>query len=372
MLSLLSIFRKSPPTRGSGIELREDGSTKFTGRIDRKLSFVFIFLFILVLVVGGTSFFLLRSHLLKSDVIARQSEQAQFVEQIDSRLQSFTAEIQLAQLQGRAIPDSLIKTSSKDFDTLLTLYKKSGGEARNIQEMQEMIADAEGVAARIVSRTQNGLGRPESEVNIHDLEVMESIQHRIQVFADRISMEHESIEDRLVSETRRKMRMTMEFNVALVLIGTLFLLASKRYFHRAIVLPLRQLAERSSEIAKGDLSKTVPVTSTDEIGLLSHAFNRMAEQLKEHEEKLKGLAILEERERLACELHDSLAQDLAYFRLKLIEAETSLGKNASTARRNILTELLKTVDEAYQNLRESIFGLRALAVKNQRRTRRRP
>jgi hypothetical protein len=110
-------------------------------------------------VVGGTSFYLLRSHLLKSDVVARQSEQVQFVEQIDSRLQSFTAEIQLAQLQGRAIPDSLIKTSSKDFDTLLTLYKKSGGEARNIQEMREMIADAEGVAARIVSRTQNGLAR---------------------------------------------------------------------------------------------------------------------------------------------------------------------------------------------------------------------
>ncbi len=365
MLSLLALFRKSPPTRGSGVELHEEVSRKFTGRIDRKLSFVFIFLFILVLVVGGTSFYLLRSHLLKSDAIARQSEQIQFVEQIDSGLQSFTAEIQLAQLQRRAIPDSLIRTSSKDFDTLLTLYKKSGGEARNIQEMQEMVADAEAVAARIVSRTQDRLGRTGNEVNIHDLEVMESIQHRIQVFADRISMEHESVEDRLVFETRQKMRMTMGFNVALVLIGTLFLAVSKRYFHRAIVVPLRQLAERSSEIAKGDLSKTVPVTSTDEIGLLSHAFNRMAKQLREHEEKLKGLAMLEERERLACELHDSLAQDLACFRLKLIEADTSLGKRASTQTKNILTELFKTVDEAYRNLRESIFGLRTLALGNQ-------
>ncbi len=133
MLSLLARFRKSPPTRGSGIELHEDASREFTGRIDRKLSFVFIFLFILVVVVGGTSFYLLRSHLLKSDVIARQSEQVQFVEQIDSGLQSFTAEIQLAQLQGRAIPDSLVKTSSKDFDTLLTLYKKSG-ERREISK----------------------------------------------------------------------------------------------------------------------------------------------------------------------------------------------------------------------------------------------
>jgi nitrate/nitrite-specific signal transduction histidine kinase len=201
-------------------------------------------------------------------------------------------------------------------------------------------------------------------VNIRDLEVMEGIQHRIQVFNDRIDVEHESTEERLILETREKMRMTMGFNVALVLLGTFFLLASRRYFHRAIVLPVRQLAERASEIAKGDLSKTVPVTSTDEIGLLSHAFNLMAEQLKEHEEKLKGLAILEERERLACELHDSLAQDLAFLRLKLIEAEGSLREDTHAEGKHVVKELFQIVDEAYQDLRESIYGLRALALKN--------
>jgi len=353
MLSGFTLLQKPSPT-----------STGFRGRIDRRLSIVFIFLFILVLVVGGTSFYLLRSHLLKSDAIARQGEQIQFVEQIESRLQSFTAEIQLAQLQVRAIPDALIETSLKDFDALLALYKKSGGTTRNIEEMQQMIADAGRVAAKIVRRMQGGLGRPGSEVNIRDLEAMEAIQHRIQIFADRVSMEHEEIEDRLVSETRQKMQMTMVFNVALVLIGTFFLLASKRYFHRAIVLPVRQLAERASEIAKGDLSKTVPVTSTDEIGLLSHAFNRMAEQLKAHEEKLKGLAVLEERERLACELHDSLAQDLAVLRLKLIEADESLRGDTHTETKHLVKELFQIVDEAYQDLRESIYGLRALALKN--------
>jgi len=364
MLSVFSLSQTSTPTKCSGIVSPDTANTEFRGRIDRRLSVVFIFLFILVLVVGGTSFYLLRSHLLKSDAIARQGEQIQFVEQIESRLQSFTAEIQLAQLQRRAIPDALIETSLKDFDALLALYKKSGGTTRNIEEMQQMIADAGRVAAKIVRRMQGGLGRPGSEVNIRDLEAMEAIQHRIQIFADRVSMEHEEIEDRLVSETRQKMQMTMVFNVALVLIGTFFLLASKRYFHRAIVLPVRQLAERASEIAKGDLAKTVPVTSTDEIGLLSHAFNLMVEQLKEHEEKLKGLAILEERERLACELHDSLAQDLAFLRLKLIEAEGSLREDTHTEGKDLVKELFQIVDEAYQDLRESIYGLRALALKN--------
>ena len=358
------LLNKAYSTVGTGTARNETSSPEFTGRIDRRLSYVFVSLFVLVLAVGGSSLYLLSSHLLKSDIIARHSEQVHIVEQTDRRLQSFTSAIQLAQLQGRTIPDSLIKASLRDFETLLTLYKGSGGAERNIQELRQMITDAERVAARIVDQMQNGRARSGGEVNTHDLAAMEAIQQRIQVFTERISMDHERIEDQLVSETRQKMRMTMGFNVGLVLIGTLFLLASKRYFHHSIALPLRQLAERSSQIAKGQFAKTMPITSRDEIGLLSHAFNRMAEQLKEHEEKSKGLAILEERERLASELHDSLAQDLAFLRIKLIEAERSFRGNASLGTTQLLNELFPIVDEAYQNLREAIFGLRALVLKN--------
>ena len=361
----LSVRRQRPHfIEGEGRVPQDAASPKFTGRLDRRLSVVFAFLFVLVLVVGGSSLYLLRSHLLKSDAIAKQSEQIQLVEEIESRLQSFTAEIEMAQLQGRTIPDTLIQTSLKDFDSLLSRYKKSGGVARNLEEMQQMVADTERLAAKIVDRMRRGLGSPGSDVNIRDLEAMETIQHRLQVFADRTDIEHERTEDQLVSETRRKMSMTMGVNVALVLLGTLFLLAAKRYCHRAIVLPLRQLAERASEIAKGDLSQTVPVTSREEIGLLSHAFNRMADQLKEHQEKLKGLAVLEERERLACELHDSLAQDLAFLRLKLIETERTLGGDSPAANKHMVKELFHIVDAAYEDLRESIYGLRALALKN--------
>ena len=332
--------------------------------MDRRLSFVFVSLFLLVLLVGGISLYLLSSHLLKSDVIATQSEQVHIVEQLDRHLQSFTSEIQLAQLQGREVSDSRIRTSMKDFETLLALYKEAGGAERDIQELRQMIADAERVAARFVNRMQHRAKGSQSGFDTHDLEVMEAIQQRIQVFTDRISVEHERLEDQLVSETRHKLRITVGLNIALVLIGTAFLLTAKYYFSHAIAQPLRQLAERSSDIAKGKFPETIPIISRDEIGLLSHSFNRMAEQLKGHEGKLKGLAILEERERLACELHDSLAQDLACLRLNLIEAERSFGRNASVETKTLLSELFQMVDEAYQNLRESIFGLRALALKN--------
>jgi len=153
------------------------------------------------------------------------------------------------------------------------------------------------------------------------------------------------------------------FNVALVLLGTVFLLALRRYFNYAIAAPLRKLAERSSKIAQGEFPENMPIASRDEIGLLSHSFNHMAERLKEHQEKLTGLAILEERERLACELHDSLAQDLACIRLKLIEADKRVGANETGAVQEMTRDLFRMVDEAYQDLRESIFGLRALRLR---------
>jgi NarL family two-component system sensor histidine kinase LiaS len=173
-----------------------------------------------------------------------------------------------------------------------------------------------------------------------------------------LTEEHERVEDQLVSETHHKMRLIIGFNVALLLLGTVFLVALKRYFNYAIAAPLRKLAERSSNIAQGEFPENMPIASRDEIGLLSHSFNHMAERLKKHQEKLRGLAILEERERLACELHDSLAQDLACMRLKLIASDKSTGASQES-----IQELFTMVDEAYQDLRESIFGLRALSLR---------
>ena len=364
MISLFALRQKPYVASESGAVARDFSDNEFTGRIDHRLGLVFFSLFMLVLLVGGSSLYLLSAHLLKANAIAKQREQVHIVEQIDRYLQHFTSEIQLAQLQGRTIPTSLINTSLTDLEALLTRYQDLGGSERNFKEMSQMIAEAEGAAANFVGQSRDGARQSRAQANTRDLEVMEAIQQRIQLFADRVSMEHDAIEDALVSQTRQRMRMTIGFNVALVLIGVVFLLGAKRYFHQAIALPLRQLVEKSSQIAKGEFPKTIPVTSTDEIGLLSHAFNRMAGQLKAHDEKAKGLAVLEERERLASELHDNLAQDLAFLRIKLIDAERSLCGNSSPEAKQLLKELFPIVDEAYQNLREAIFGLRALASRN--------
>jgi serine phosphatase RsbU (regulator of sigma subunit) len=53
------------------------------------------------------------------------------------------------------------------------------------------------------------------------------------------------------------------------------------YFARKIAGPIENLSEISAQVARGDLSKSVPVTSDDEIGVLSNNFNQMVEGLRE-------------------------------------------------------------------------------------------
>ncbi len=49
---------------------------------------------------------------------------------------------------------------------------------------------------------------------------------------------------------------------------------------KTMVTPLQRLTDGLQEVAEGDFSKTLEVTSQDEIGLLTESFNSMAEQLE--------------------------------------------------------------------------------------------
>ena len=56
-------------------------------------------------------------------------------------------------------------------------------------------------------------------------------------------------------------------------------LAASNAIARRFARPIRRLARTSAAVAAGDLSVRSEVTSSDEIGALSTAFNRMTEEL---------------------------------------------------------------------------------------------
>jgi two-component system nitrate/nitrite sensor histidine kinase NarX len=77
-------------------------------------------------------------------------------------------------------------------------------------------------------------------------------------------------------------------------------------------------------------------------------------------EEVRGLAALEERERIAREMHDGLAQALGLLHLKLRQAQEDAASARSAALSDDLREMTTITGRAYEEVRQSIFGLRTM------------
>jgi signal transduction histidine kinase len=76
-------------------------------------------------------------------------------------------------------------------------------------------------------------------------------------------------------------------------------------------------------------------------------------------ERSKLVAVMEERTRLAREIHDGIAQTLGALQLKVSQLEESLSNQRLDESRGHLTDLQDMISRAYRDLREAMFGLRA-------------
>lgn len=78
--------------------------------------------------------------------------------------------------------------------------------------------------------------------------------------------------------------------------------------------------------------------------------------------QVQNLAVLEERDRLAREMHDSLAQVLGFLSMKAANANDLLAAKHFSLARLELRQIEKAADEAYLDVREAILGLRTSVV----------
>ena len=74
----------------------------------------------------------------------------------------------------------------------------------------------------------------------------------------------------------------------------------------------------------------------------------------------KLLAVMEERGRLAREIHDGIAQTLGALQLKASQLEESLSDGRVAESQGHLSELQDMISRAYRDLREAMLGLRAV------------
>jgi len=138
----------------------------------------------------------------------------------------------------------------------------------------------------------------------------------------------------------------------IVLIG--ILLADK--LSSFITRPISKLVEATQAIQRGDFSTQIIINTKDEIALLATSFNEMASRLNQVLEEKKRLKVAEERNRIAFDLHDGCAQNMASIikRIELCDKLFKIDPNKAIEELNFLKEYTR---EILNTTRRVIFDL---------------
>lgn len=91
-----------------------------------------------------------------------------------------------------------------------------------------------------------------------------------------------------MGEVMRRLLDYQKMFLLLMIIDSIVLVAFGSFLlSRVLVKPLQDLVRLTQKISDGDLSQTIEVTSSNEIGRLIQSFNRMIEQLREKQANIK-------------------------------------------------------------------------------------
>src|SRR5205807_5561812 len=130
---------------------------------------------------------------------------------------------------------------------------------------------------------------------------------------------------------------------------------------RGITRRLKGLSDAADRWGHGDFTALAQDTSEDELGQVARQLNRMAEQLQNLLQARQKLATLEERNRLARDLHDSVKQQVFAISMQIGATKVLLKRDADAAEAR-LNEAEKLVRQAQQELTSLIRELRPIAL----------
>lgn len=139
---------------------------------------------------------------------------------------------------------------------------------------------------------------------------------------------------------------------------------------RGLTRRLNRLFAAADRWSGGDFSAATHDTSEDELGQLARQLNRMAEQLQNLLQARQNLATLEERNRLARDLHDSVKQQVFAVAMQIGATKVLLKRDVAAAEVR-LNEADKLVRQAQQELTSLIRELRPAAPHSRRPLQRR-
>lgn len=126
---------------------------------------------------------------------------------------------------------------------------------------------------------------------------------------------------------------------------------------------LRHLYATIEDWGKGHLQKRIHTTGNDEIAVSFQRLNQMAEHLQRHQQQLEQIASIEERQRLAAELHDTVKQELFAANLQFSAAQQCIETN-NTLATQYLSQGITQNTSALKQLNNVIFTLSPIDSNN--------
>ena len=344
---------------------------EFSARIGRRASFWLAVIVLALLLVGGISLLSARAISLGTQQIRGQYEHVQTMEAFHGAIHHFISGIHQSIFAGEPLAEAQRRQTVADLQRMLQEVAEFHArekeeeaaererEADLTRQIGRTLADLDALSARLTAAVAAGR-RPGAE----EMQRLAGIEWAVHGVALAMGQVHQAKIGRLLQAGDRTMQRTLNFYLTCVVVGTGLIAAGSAIFSRRVASPLRRLAAATQDLAAGDLKKRVPVTSRDEIGQLSHSFNVMAERLEEHERSVQSLAVLQERERLAREMHDGLAQSLGYLLLKVRASAELVASPSSPRAAAALAEAEKIAAEAFREVRQSLFGLRTMVTRS--------
>jgi signal transduction histidine kinase len=178
------------------------------------------------------------------------------------------------------------------------------------------------------------------------------------------------IEGALVAQTTGISQLSLLLNALLVtlvlaipvailaaIIGTIFGFFTSRGFYRRF----KRLSLTVEQWGRGNFTVQAKDASGDELGLLTHRLNQMAEQLQTLLHTHQQYAMLEERNRLARDLHDSVKQQIFAISMLVNSAKGMLGSDLERTK-TCLEETDAYVQHVQQELTSLVQALRPTAL----------
>jgi signal transduction histidine kinase len=147
-----------------------------------------------------------------------------------------------------------------------------------------------------------------------------------------------------------------------IFVGTIFGWLTARWLTRR----LRVLTGAANAWSRGDFGAVARDSSNDELGQLARHLNSMAAEIEALLQERQDLAVIEERNRLARDLHDSVKQQVFATAMQLAAARNLLERDPSdpSAAHTHVAEAQSLTSQAQQELTALIQELRPVALED--------